>query len=128
MEAENENEEWRGLTVEEAQRLVRQYLDERGWTPTDTEGRYYTMIHAMEEMGELARCITHLESRRAEVHAKTGGRATTLRELEYELGDLFYHLLKIADMYKLNLAHAFTITLEKDYAKYPLEMFKDSGF
>jgi NTP pyrophosphatase (non-canonical NTP hydrolase) len=127
MEAE-QTEEWRDLTVEEAQRQVRQYLNERGWFPKDTEGRYYTMIHAMEEMGELARCITHLESRRAEVHSKNGGTVATLKELEYELGDLFYHLLKIADMYNLNLAHAFKITLEKDYAKYPLELFKDSGF
>ena len=39
------------LTVAQCQREVHQFLLERGWLPRDTEGRYYTMIHAMEEMG-----------------------------------------------------------------------------
>lgn len=125
---DNQPEEWQNTTIAQAQKEVRQYLDERDWFPTDTEGRYYTMIHAMEEFGEVARCVTHLESRRAEVHEKVGGTVTTLRDLEGELGDVFFHLLKIAEAYKLDLAHSFMVTMEKDRAKYPLEKFQNSGF
>ena len=63
-----ENTELDGpVTIEAAQADLRQFLDERGWYPSDTEGRYYTTIHMLEEFGEMARVITHLESRRSEL-------------------------------------------------------------
>ncbi len=116
------------LTVAECQQQVHQFLAERGWLPRDTEGRYYTVIHAVEEMGEVARCVTHLESRRAEVQEIRGAEVATLAELELELADVFFHMLKLADAYGLNLNEAFIKKIQKNQAKFPLEKFGNMGF
>src|SRR5690349_19130311 len=87
------------LTIAAAQADLRQFLDERGWYPTDTEGRYYTTVHMMEEMGELARIITHLESRRADVQTMRNEAVLQYDELMIELGDVFAHVLKLSEAY-----------------------------
>lgn len=116
------------VTIEAAQADLRQFLDERGWYPSDTEGRYYTTIHMMEELGELARVITHLESRRSEVQATRQAQVLQREELELELGDVFCHVLKIAEAYGVSVEHCFLKTMQKNRNKYPLEMFAGMGF
>ena len=116
------------ITIEAAQADLRQFLDERGWYPSNTEGRYYTMIHMMEELGELARVITHLESRRAEVQTTRNEQVLKHEELQIELGDVFCHVLKIAEAYGIKVEDCFAKTMAKNRKKYPLEQFKDMGF
>ncbi|NWJ46605.1 MAG: hypothetical protein HXX08_12055 [Chloroflexi bacterium] len=116
------------LTVAQCQREVRKFLEERGWSPRDTEGRYYTVIHAMEELGEVARSITHLESRRAEVQEMRGAAVSTLEELADELADVYFHMLKLADAYGLELSEAFIHKLARNHAKFPLDQFEGMGF
>lgn len=121
-------EEKPSLSIREAQLDLRQFLDERGWYPADTEGRYYTMIHAMEELGELARIVTHLESRRAEVQEKRNDTILKREELMIELGDVFCHVLKLAEAYGVSTEECFLQTMAKNRKKYPLETFKNMGF
>ncbi len=116
------------LTIKTAQANLRLFLDERGWYPRDTEGRYYTMIHAMEELGELARIITHLESRRAEVQTRRNEAVLKQEELMIELGDVFCHVLKLAEAYGVSVEECFRWTMAKNRGKYPLEKFQDMGF
>ena len=116
------------ITIQEAQADLRQFLDERGWYPADTEGRYYTMIHAMEELGELARIVTHMESRRAEVQTIRNEAVLQQDELMIELGDVLCHVLKLAEAYGVSTEDCFRRTMAKNRAKYPLEKFKDMGF
>lgn len=116
------------LTIAAAQADLRQFLDERGWYPTDTEGRYYTTVHMMEEMGELARIITHLESRRADVQTMRNEAVLQYDELMIELGDVFAHVLKLSEAYGVSAEECFKRTMAKNRAKYPLEKFKDMGF
>ncbi len=118
----------KAITIQAAQADLRQFLDERGWYPTDTEGRYYTVIHAMEELGELARVITHIESRRAEVQARREAEVLQRDELMIELGDVFCHVLKLAEAYGLSTEECFQRTMAKNRAKYPLEKFENMGF
>src|SRR3954468_5234854 len=99
------------ITIDAAQADLRRFLDERGWYPSDTEGRYYTTIHMMEELGEMARVITHLESRRAEVQETRQAEVLKLEELKIELGDVFCHVLKIAEAYGLSVEECFTKTM-----------------
>jgi NTP pyrophosphatase (non-canonical NTP hydrolase) len=121
-------QEDKSITIQEAQADLRQFLDERGWFPADTEGRYYTMIHAMEELGELARIVTHLESRRAEVQTIRNEAVLQQAELMIELGDVFCHVLKLAEAYGVSTEECFQRTMAKNRAKYPLDKFKDMGF
>ena len=116
------------ITLDAAQADLRQFLDERGWYPSDTEGRYYTTIHMMEELGEMARVITHLESRRAEVQQTRQAEVLKLEELKIELGDVFCHVLKVAEAYGLSVEECFEKTMAKNRKKYPLEMFEGMGF
>ncbi len=118
----------RPITVEAAQADLRRFLDERGWYPSDTEGRYYTMIHMMEELGELARVITHLESRRSEVQATRQEQVLQMQEFEIELGDVFCHVLKLAEAYGVSVEECFLRTMAKNRRKYPLEKFAGMGF
>lgn len=116
------------ITIQAAQTDLRQFLDERGWYPADTEGRYYTMVHAMEELGELARIVTHIESRRSEVQVMRNAEVLERDELMIELGDVFCHVLKLAEAYGVSVEECFERTMAKNRAKYPLEKFKDMGF
>lgn len=116
------------ITIDAAQADLRQFLDERGWYPSDTEGRYYTTIHMMEELGEMARVITHLESRRAEVQQTRQAEVLKLEELKIELGDVFCHVLKVAEAYGISVEECFLKTMAKNRNKYPLEMFEGMGF
>ena len=116
------------VTIEAAQADLRQFLDERGWYPNDLEGRYYTTIHMMEELGELARVITHLESRRADVQTMRQEQVLKIDELQIELGDVLCHVLKLAEAYGLSTEECFRRTMAKNRKKYPLEQFKDMGF
>lgn len=116
------------VTIDAAQADLRQFLDERGWYPSDTEGRYYTTIHMMEELGEMARVITHLESRRAEVQQTRQAEVLKLEELKIELGDVFCHVLKVAEAYGLSVEECFLKTMTKNRKKYPLEQFEGMGF
>ncbi len=127
MTAEN-NSSVQPITLDAAQADLRQFLDERGWYPADTEGRYYTTIHMMEELGELARVITHLESRRSEVQERRDELVLQRQELEIELGDVFCHVLKLAEAYGLSVEHCFQRTMDKNRRKYPLDKFANMGF
>ncbi|HEX2914104.1 MAG TPA: MazG-like family protein [Chloroflexia bacterium] len=118
----------RPITINAAQADLRQFLDERGWYPSDTEGRYYTTVHMMEELGELARVITHLESRRAEVQITRQQQVLQREELEIELGDVFCHVLKLAEAYGVSVEDCFVRTMNKNRKKYPLEKFEGMGF
>lgn len=111
------------LTVKEAQEKVEKFLKERNWFPSDRNGKYYTLGHAMEEMGEVARCITLLESRRCEVLDKDCNEV--LLNLKKELGDLMYHVFKIALAYGIDMEDAFEHMMKKNTEKFPAEKFKD---
>lgn len=116
------------ITLNAAQADLEKFLHERGWFPQDTEGRYYTVVHMMEEVGEMSRVITHMESRRAEVEERRGNDPLALAELEIELGDVLLHVFKLASAYGLSAEQCFTRTIAKNRKKYPLEKFENMGF
>ena len=112
----------RDITLSEAQKRVAVFLDERGWTPKSGQDKLYTLAHMMEELGEVARCISHLESSRKEIMGRE--EAELMENLHIELGDVMYHVFKLASAYGLDAQEIFSKTMEKNVKKYPLKKFK----
>ena len=71
----------------------------------------------MEEVGELAREINHLEG----FKPKKGNRSSTVGE---ELGDLFFSIICLANYYKIDLSKKFSEVLEK-YSKRDAKRFSN---
>lgn len=69
----------------------------------------------MEEVGELAREINHLEG----FKPKKGNRSSNVGE---ELGDLFFSIICLANYYKIDLSKKFCEILEK-YSKRDAKRF-----
>ncbi|MAE13700.1 hypothetical protein CMO92_03975 [Candidatus Woesearchaeota archaeon] len=109
-------------TLLEAQKEVEEFLVERDWLPKDREGRYYTLAHMTEELGEVARCVTLIESRRGDKD-----KERYQEDLRMELGDLLYHIFKISLAYKIDVADAFAFIMEKNKKKYPVETYAKKG-
>ncbi len=110
------------LTIRRAQEEVESLLKERGWLMKDRLGRYYSLAHCMEELGEVSRCITNLESKRKEIKGRT--KDELMEELELEIGDLMYHVFKLGCVYDIDVNDAFTKTMKKINKKFPIERFK----
>ncbi len=98
------------------------FLKERGWFPDDKEGRYYTTLHMVEEVGEVSRCISLLESKRG-IWLDTDHQRTK-EDLVKELGDVLFHVVKIASAYGIDVSQAFEKTMAKNRDKFPIEKFK----
>lgn len=49
------------------------------------------------------------------------------QEIEEEAADVFYFLLRLAQMYDIDLSEALTKKMEKNDKKYPVEKFKGSN-
>ena len=109
------------ITLKEAQDKVHNFLKERDWFGTDSNNKYYALAHMMEELGEVARCISHLESKRLKVMDANSDEM--LENLKIELGDVLYHVFKIASSYDIDVTEAFHKTMDKNAKKFPLEKF-----
>jgi NTP pyrophosphatase (non-canonical NTP hydrolase) len=76
------------MQIREYQEWLRTWDQSRGW---DAVSPAHTLIHALEEMGEVARLVLQWEG------YKQAESAETLRAgLEEELSDLFVFLFKLA--------------------------------
>lgn len=110
------------LTIKEAQEEVESFLKERRWLVKNSLGKYYSLAHCMEELGEVARCVTHIESKRSEVQGTK--KKDALKKLELEIGDLMYHVLKFGCVYDIDVNDAFIKTMEKIKKKFSIQRFK----
>ncbi|MDH7487263.1 MAG: MazG nucleotide pyrophosphohydrolase domain-containing protein [Anaerolineae bacterium] len=76
------------MHISEYQRWLEEWDRQRGWHRVSPS---HTLIHALEEMGEVARLVLHLEG------YKGGESLEAVRaELATELSDLFVFLFKLA--------------------------------
>ena len=101
----------KSITIRDAQSRVRQFVEARGWlTPP-----YEIMVHLMEELGEIARCILTLHNYGGQHTAKNDPNV----ELDAELGDALYLLLKLANEYDIDLGTAFCKKMEHNGIRFP---------
>ncbi|MBC8448464.1 MAG: hypothetical protein H8D78_12020 [Chloroflexi bacterium] len=76
------------MQISEYQRWLEEWDRQRGWHRVSPS---HTLIHALEELGEVARLVLHLEG------YKGADSVETVRaELATELSDLFVFLFKLA--------------------------------
>jgi NTP pyrophosphatase (non-canonical NTP hydrolase) len=76
------------MRVSEYQRWLEEWDRARGWHRVSPS---HTLIHALEEMGEVARLVLQLEG-----YKEAASEATVRAALERELSDLFVFLFKLS--------------------------------
>jgi len=99
----------RELTIKQAQNEVRKFLYAQGKEWTQTDNHFYMFTHLAEEIGELARHIITSELRLDlnRTSKKPMRRKDVLSLIQDDLGDILYHLFKIAVAYNLDLNEGF---------------------
>ncbi|MFQ5820260.1 MAG: MazG nucleotide pyrophosphohydrolase domain-containing protein [Candidatus Heimdallarchaeota archaeon] len=97
------------ISIKQAQQEVVNFLEERGKDWTQVNNRFYLFTHMIEEIGELARHIINVELKLSlnRTSIEPMPRKEILAQIEDDLGDIFYHILKLAVVYDINLANAF---------------------
>ncbi|NPA90311.1 MAG: hypothetical protein GXO55_02485 [Chloroflexi bacterium] len=108
------------MHIREYQRWLEEWDKARGW---DRVLPAHTLIHALEELGEVARLVLALDG------YKPGEDREQLRqELAEELSDLFVFLFKLAYQMGIDVEEALKAGQEKAQARYPdVEEARDAG-
>jgi len=97
----------RNMTIKQAQKEVKKFLDtqDKDWTQIDNH--FYVFTHLNEEIGELARHIINADFNLPLKTRRHVSKEKTISQIEDDLGDILYHLFKLAIAYNINLAEAF---------------------
>jgi NTP pyrophosphatase (non-canonical NTP hydrolase) len=96
------------------QRWLEEYDRLRGW---DRVSPSQTLVHLMEELGEVARLVLHLEG-----YKPGKGREDELRtELAEELGDAATFLFKVAYQFGIDMEAAMKSNMPKAESRYSVE-------
>jgi NTP pyrophosphatase (non-canonical NTP hydrolase) len=83
------------LEIRAYQQWLAEWDHARGW---DRVSPSHTLIHAMEELGEVSRLVLQREG-----YKETGDPAKLRADLEEELADLFVFLFKLANSTGIDL-------------------------
>ena len=99
------------MEIKQAQKLVRQHLEDIGYTKIETTP-VHAFLHLIEEVGEVARVFLHRETKRStlSVSAKPSN-------IEDEVADIFWQTLKLASYLDIDLESCFLKKYEKNKAK-----------
>jgi NTP pyrophosphatase (non-canonical NTP hydrolase) len=102
------------VEIAEYQRWLERYDRLRGW---DRVSPGQTFVHLMEELGEIARLVLHLEG-----YKPGEGREDELKtELAEELGDAATFLFKIAYQFGIDMEVAMKGNMPKAENRYSVE-------
>ncbi len=98
------------MEIQEYQRWLDAWDRERGWDRVSTA---HTLVHAMEEMGEVARLVLRYEG-----YKDAGDPAQMDTELSEELADLLVFLFKLANQMGVDVQSALKRGQEKMNRRY----------
>lgn len=102
------------MRIREYQDWLQAYDEARGWHRVSPS---QTLVHALEEMGEVARLILTLEGYRDAAE----GEAELRAHLQEELADAATFLFKLAYQYGLDMEEALRANVRKAEARAPVE-------
>ncbi len=109
-------------SVLELQKLVKIFCEDRDWD------QFHTLkdlaIGVSTEANELLDLCRFKSDRQINELLNT---PSFKFKVEYELADVFFFILRIAQMYKVDLASALEIKLQANAIKYPIEISKGSN-
>ena len=97
------------ISVKEAQEIVREFVEKRNWKTPPTD----ILVHMLEEMGEVARNVLKMKN--------YGGQHMNQsnQNMDEELADVFYLLLKLANETNVDLSSAFQQKIDKNSKRFP---------
>lgn len=108
------------MRVREYQQWVEKWDKQRGW---DKVLPAHTLVHAMEEMGEVARLVLAWEG-----YKQAEDRERVRAELAEELSDLFVFLFKLAYQVGVDVEEALKAGQAKAEERFPdLEEARQAG-
>lgn len=95
-------------TIRQVQERIKKFLEEQGKDWTQMDNRFYLFTHLSEEIGELAR---HIITAEFGLNLDRMEKSPTPREkmvslIGDDLGDILYHLFKLAVAYDVDLTRA----------------------
>jgi len=96
-------------TLDDAQFFVREFVEQRNWQTSPSD----ILIHLVEELGEVARNVLILKN--------YGGQHVEGKKMnmDEELADVLYLLLKLANECNVNLSAAFESKMAKNAQRFP---------
>jgi NTP pyrophosphatase (non-canonical NTP hydrolase) len=98
----------RNLTFRQAQEEIREFVEKQGKDWTQIDNHFYLFTHLSEEMGELARDMINAYFKWVDRESREPVlRQKVISQIEDDLGDLVYHLFKLATAYDIDLGEAF---------------------
>ena len=103
------------VTIQEIRDWVREFRDKRGWTRRQNAKNF--AISLVLEAVELLEHYQWYEGEEIEADK------VRKREVEYELVDVLYWVVTIADAYKMDLSRTLKEKLAKGEKRYPAEQF-----
>ena len=111
----------RKTTVEELKNLVRKFCEERNW------GKFHNVkelaIGISTEAGELLQHFRFKSHGECDRMMKSESR----EEIVDELSDVLYFVLRLAQLYNIDLSSSLKRKLEKNEKKYPVEKSRGSN-
>ncbi len=100
---------------------IKRFCDERDWVQFHTPRNL--ILALVGEVGELAELFQWLDG---EQSARIMNEAVG-RQVQDELADVFYYVLRLADVLKVDLGDALTRKLEVNAQKYPVDKARGSA-
>jgi len=99
----------RDVTIREAQEKVEKFLSLQGRDWTRIDNHFYLFTHMGEELGELARHMitAELSLNLDRTNKEPMPKRQVIALIRDDLGDILYHLLKLAVAYNIDLTEAF---------------------
>lgn len=106
-------------TIEKLQEIIKEFCDKREWNQFHNPKELAIGISTeANELLELFRFKT--EEQMCEMLKKESGK----EDIEDELADVFYFVLRFAQMNNINLEKALENKIKKNSEKYPIQLVK----
>ncbi len=95
-------------TIKEAQEFVKKFVHERNWETSEED----ILLHLMEELGEVSRNVLKRKD--------YGGNHTqdSKQNMDEELADVFYLILKLANKTNVDLNLAFQNKMKENIKRF----------
>ena len=95
--------------LRELQTYVKDFVNERNWQTPASD----ILIHMIEELGEVARNVLKMKNYGGQHTSDSGNN------MDEELADVFYLLLKLSNESNVDLIEAFKHKMEKNSKRFP---------
>jgi NTP pyrophosphatase (non-canonical NTP hydrolase) len=109
-------------TILETKNMVKEFCDERNWRQFHDAKEL--AIGITTEAGEL---LEHFRFKSKEDIDNIFSNTEKKEEISHELADVYYFVLRFAEMYNIDLANSLANKIRINEARYPLTKSKDNN-